>query len=75
MSNIIKYFWKMLHWLTSHRMYYIAVVVYHIAICLALIIFTLIMSLPTLYLAVTKTFDWINYYRKQGVIKLKKGIK
>lgn len=72
---MIKKYWQFLNWLSEHRMYYLAWVVYHIGVIVGLGVFAVV--LPVLYLTdfVMNTFKWVTVFYKQGIEQLKKGRK
>ena len=72
---MINRYWQFLNWLSAHKMYYLAWVIYHVNLIIGLVIFAVV--LPVLYLIdfVMNKFKWITVLYKQGIEQLKKGRK
>lgn len=70
---MIDKYWNFLNWLSRHKLYYLAVVIYHVLLIIGLGVFVAV--IPFLWLAdkITSGYHWLRVYYKMGLIELKRG--
>lgn len=72
---MISKYWQFLNWLSAHKMYCLAWVIYHTNIVIALLTFTLAAPLLIAFDLLRSAVRWFSPLYKQGVGQLKKGRK
>lgn len=72
---MINKYWQVLNWLSAHKMYYIAWIIYHTSIIIALLTFILAAPLLIAFDLSRSAVRWLIPLYTQGVGQLKKGRK